>query len=109
MPIHLSTTYEQNGLGKLKTGFDYSRCGNPTREGLEKCISAIENGKYTISFSSGCAAISSLMMTLKAGDEVISIDDVYGGTRRLFGIFEKNYNIKYHYLSMVGDLDHLDN
>jgi len=59
----------------------------------------LEKGKYTLAYSSGCAAITGLMMTMKSGDVVISIEDVYGGTRRLFDKLEENYNIKFIYIS----------
>lgn len=63
-------------------------------------MSSLEKGKYTIAYSSGCAAITTLMMTLKTGEEVISIDDVYGGSRRLFDkVFFKNFKVKYTYLN----------
>lgn len=84
VPISLATTYAQHSPGNPYGTFDYSRCGNPTREHLERLISAIEKTKYTITFSSGCAAANSLIQMVNAGEEVICIDDVYGGTQRMF-------------------------
>ena len=82
-PIYQTSTYVQDSPGEHK-GFEYSRTGNPTRLALEKNISALENGKHGLCYSSGLAAIDSVIKLLKAGDEVISTNDLYGGTYRLF-------------------------
>jgi cystathionine gamma-lyase len=84
VPIGLSTTYAQYSPGVPFGNFDYSRCGNPTREHLERQVAAIENGKYCIAFSSGCAVCSAVIQMIRPGEEVICIDDVYGGTQRMF-------------------------
>lgn len=68
----------------LHTGYEYSRTGNPTRQALEECVAALENGKYGLAFSSGSAACMTIMHLLKSGDHVICGDDVYGGTNRYF-------------------------
>lgn len=81
-PIVLSSTFAQEGPGKHK-GFEYARTGNPTRQVLEANIAALESGKHGIAFASGCAAMTTFFHTLKAGDHVISSDDVYGGTFRI--------------------------
>jgi cystathionine gamma-synthase/cystathionine gamma-lyase len=81
--ISLSTTFAQPEPGKPKT-FDYSRSGNPTRAALESCLQALEGGTHAFAFASGCAAATTLLHTLRPGDHVISGDDVYGGTYRLF-------------------------
>jgi cystathionine gamma-lyase len=84
VPISLSTTYAQRAPGKPFGPYDYSRTGNPTRGNLERLIAGLENAKYSLIWSSGMAAISGIIHLLKTGDEVISIDDVYGGTQRYF-------------------------
>jgi cystathionine gamma-synthase/cystathionine gamma-lyase len=82
-PIVLSSTFAQEGPGQHK-GFEYSRSGNPTRKALEACVAAIEGGKHGLSFGSGLGATTTILHTLKTGDHVLSGDDVYGGTFRLF-------------------------
>lgn len=84
IPIHLSSTFAQKQVNKPTAGFDYSRSGNPTRAALEKNLAALENGKYALAFSSGMAAITNVLLLLKPGDHVIAIDNLYGGTHRLF-------------------------
>jgi cystathionine gamma-lyase len=97
-PISLSTTFQQVTPGEHK-GYDYSRSGNPTRCALEQNIAALEGGNYGFAFSSGLAATATLVTTLKAGDEVISADDVYGGTRRYFTrVSHPNSGIVYHFV-----------
>src|ERR1700690_4395033 len=76
-PIVLSSTFAQDGPGVHK-GFDYSRAGNPTGEALEKCFAAREGAKNGIAFGSGCAATTSLLLTLKSGDHVVVGDYFYG-------------------------------
>ncbi|MBL4669586.1 MAG: cystathionine gamma-synthase [Flavobacteriales bacterium] len=98
-PIYQTSTYVQLEVGKHK-GYEYSRTLNPTRHALEKNIAAIENGKYGACFGSGLAAMDCIIKTLNPGDEVISTDDLYGGSYRIFtSIFEK-YGIKFHFVSM---------
>ena len=82
-PIYQTSTYVQESPGKHK-GYEYSRTQNPTRDALQKSIAALENAKYGICFSSGMGAIDAIIKLLKSGDEVISIDDLYGGSYRLF-------------------------
>lgn len=84
VPIHLSTTFARKKVNQPTQGLEYSRSGNPTRYALEKNLAALENGKYGFAFSSGLAAITNILLLLQKGDHVVSIDDVYGGTRRLF-------------------------
>ena len=81
-PIHLSTTFAQDGPGKHR-GFEYSRTDNPTRRTLEACLAALETGAHGIAFASGCAATTAVMQLLRPGDHVIASDDVYGGTFRI--------------------------
>jgi cystathionine gamma-synthase/cystathionine gamma-lyase len=82
MPIVLSSTFAQDGPGKHK-GFDYSRSGNPTRRALERCVAALEGAEHGFAFSSGCAAMTTLLHSLSPGDHVVSSDDVYGGSFRI--------------------------
>ncbi len=82
-PIVLATTFAQEGPGAHK-GYDYSRAGNPTRDALERCLAALEGGAFGIAFGSGCAAATTVLLTLKSGDHVLVGDDVYGGTFRIF-------------------------
>src|SRR5882672_5049906 len=81
-PIHLSTTFAQDGPGAHR-GFEYSRTDNPTRRTLEACVAALESGAHGIAFSSGCAATTALLQLLRPGDHVVACDDVYGGTFRI--------------------------
>ncbi|MBM3268284.1 MAG: cystathionine gamma-synthase [Candidatus Sericytochromatia bacterium] len=83
VPIYQTSTYTQADVGVHK-GFDYSRTANPTRLALERCLASLENAAYGLAFSSGMAAIDSVMKLLAAGDHVVVSDDVYGGTYRLF-------------------------
>jgi len=82
-PIVLATTFAQPEPGK-PLRFDYSRSGNPTRAALEACLAALEDGERAFAFSSGCAAATTLLNTLRPGDHVVCGDDVYGGTYRIF-------------------------
>lgn len=98
-PIYQTSTYKQSTPGGHK-GFQYSRTGNPTRSALERSLASIENGKYGLAFGSGLAAIDAVIKLLKSGDEIISTNDLYGGSYRLFTrIFEK-MGIRFHFVSM---------
>jgi cystathionine beta-lyase/cystathionine gamma-synthase len=81
-PIHLSSTFAQDGPGGHK-GFEYSRTDNPTRRMLEHCVAALEAGAHGLAFASGCAATTAVMQLLRPGDHVNACDDVYGGTFRI--------------------------
>ena len=105
-PIYQTSTYSQSTPGGHK-GFEYSRSGNPTRTALENGLASIENGKHGLAFGSGLAAIDAVMKLLKPGDEVVSTNDLYGGTHRLFtSIFEK-FGIKFHFVGM-DDLQNIE-
>jgi len=101
-PIYQTSTYIQEQVGVHK-GYEYSRTQNPTRHALEKNIAAIENGKHGACFGSGLAAIDCLLKILNPGDEVVSTNDLYGGTYRLFNTIFAKYGIKFHYVGM-GDV-----
>lgn len=82
-PVFQTSTYVQEGLGKPRQGYEYSRTRNPTRTPLEANLAALENGKHGLCFASGMAATDAVMRMLKPGDEIIACDDMYGGTYRL--------------------------
>jgi cystathionine gamma-lyase len=83
VPIYQTSTYTQEGLGQHK-GYEYSRTGNPTRAALEECLASLEDCRYGLAFASGLAATTAVLSLLEAGDHVVSGDDLYGGTYRLF-------------------------
>jgi cystathionine gamma-lyase len=91
-PIVLSSTFAQTGPGEHK-GWDYSRAGNPTRDTLEACLASLEGGTHAVTFASGCAATTSILLLLKSGDHVLVGDDVYGGTFRIFDKVMKQFGI----------------
>src|SRR5664279_2804037 len=84
VPIHLSTTFARKEVFIPTGGYDYSRSGNPTRAALERNLAALENAKYAYSYASGITAITNILLLLKPGDHVLAIDNIYGGTFRLF-------------------------
>jgi cystathionine beta-lyase len=98
-PIYQTTTYSQTTPGGHK-GFEYSRSGNPTRAALERAFASIENGEYGLAFGSGLAAIDAVLKLLKPGDEVISTNDLYGGSYRLFTKIYEDFGIKFHFIGM---------
>ncbi len=98
-PIYQTSTYVQEGIGEHK-GYQYSRSLNPTRHALEQNLAAIENGKYGACFGSGMAAIDCIIKKLNPGDEVISTNDLYGGSYRIFTTIFEKYGIKFHFVSM---------
>ena len=82
-PVYLTSTFTQQGIGQHQ-GYEYSRTGNPTRAALEACLASLEDGRHGLAFASGLAAIDAVLAQLRAGDHVVSVEDVYGGTYRLF-------------------------
>lgn len=98
-PIYQTSTYKQASPGDFK-GYEYSRTGNPTRTALENNLAALENGKYGLCFGSGLAAIDAIIKLLSPGDEVISTNDLYGGTYRIFTKIFEDYGIKFHFIGM---------
>ncbi len=98
-PIYANSTYVQDSPGEDR-GYEYSRTGNPTRTDLEDNLASLEGGEYGRSFSSGMGAINTVLNLLESGDHVVSSDDVYGGTRRIFDqVFEK-YDLEFSYVDM---------
>lgn len=98
-PIYQTSTYAQTTPGGHK-GYEYSRTHNPTRNALENALASIENGSYGLAFGSGLAAIDAIIKLLKPGDEVISTNDLYGGSFRLFTKIYEDFGIKFHFVGM---------
>ena len=98
-PIYQTSTYAQASPGKHK-GFEYSRTGNPTRQALEHSLASIEGGNYGLAFASGLASIDAIIKLLNPGDEVISTNDLYGGTFRLFNSVFKKFGIEFKFIGM---------
>jgi len=98
-PIYQTSTYTQESPGKNK-GYAYARGKNPTRIALEKCLAELEGAKHGLCFSSGMGAIDAVAKLLRPGDEVITGDDLYGGTYRMFTKVYANFGIKFHFVDM---------
>ena len=96
-PIFQTATYAQAGLGEHK-GFEYSRTSNPTRTALEVCMAALEDGKFGLAFASGMAAESAILSLLSSGDHIVSCDDLYGGSYRIFERVMRRYNVETSYV-----------
>lgn len=99
-PIFQTSTYVQESPGKHQ-GYAYARGKNPTRDALQKNIAALENGKHCLCFSSGMGAIDAVIKLLRPGDEVITGDDLYGGSYRMFTKVFANYGIRFHFVNMT--------
>lgn len=97
-PVFLTSTYAQKSPGVPVGDYEYSRAANPTRTALEEALASIENGAKGLAFSSGLAATDCLLRGLKAGDEVIAMDDLYGGTYRMFTRIYKDSGIVFHFV-----------
>lgn len=97
VPIYQTSTFVQEAPGVNK-GYDYARTGNPTRAALEEIIAKLENGSTGIAFGSGLAAIDSVLKLLKSGDEILAVDDIYGGAFRLFTHIYEKFGIKVNYV-----------
>jgi cystathionine beta-lyase/cystathionine gamma-synthase len=103
-PIFQTATYVQEGLGEHK-GFEYSRTSNPTRKALEACMAALEDGTYGLAFASGMAAESAILSLLNSGDHIVSCDDLYGGTYRIFERVLRRYTVVTSYVPTGDGLD----
>jgi len=99
-PVYLTSTYAQSGPGEHK-GFEYSRTRNPTRDALQGCLAALENGKHALAFASGLAATDAVLHLLSAGDHVVLSDDLYGGTFRLADKVFKRLGIEQSYVDVT--------
>ncbi|GAC1398899.1 MAG: cystathionine gamma-synthase [Ktedonobacteraceae bacterium] len=97
-PIYQTSTYAQTGMGEHK-GFEYARTANPTRSALEACIASLENGTHGLAFASGMAAESAVLSLLSAGDHMVSCDDLYGGSYRIFERIMRRYNVETSYVT----------
>jgi cystathionine beta-lyase/cystathionine gamma-synthase len=98
-PIYQTSTYAQTSPGVHK-GYEYSRSANPTRTAVENSFASIENGKFGLAFGSGLAAIDCVLKLLSPGDEVVSTNDLYGGSYRIFTKIFENFGIKFHFIGM---------
>lgn len=99
-PVYLTSTYVQESPGVHK-GYEYSRTGNPTRKAYEDCLASLESGKSGFAFASGCAATTTVMHILKAGDHVVACDDMYGGTFRLFDKVLRHNGIEFSFVDLT--------
>lgn len=99
-PVYQTSTYIQTSPGTPLAEYEYSRAANPTRTALENALASIENGARGLAFSSGLAATDCLLRSFKAGDEIIAMDDLYGGTYRMFTKIYKDSGIVFHFVDM---------
>jgi len=104
-PIYQTSTYAQEGLGRHK-GYEYSRSGNPTRTALEECLASLEGARHGLAFGSGLGAETTILHTLHSGDHVVAMDDLYGGTFRLFERVFRPLGLTFSYVD-ARDLDAL--
>ncbi len=111
VPIYQTATFVQESPGVHK-GFDYARTNNPTRKVLENLIAKMEGGDAGFAFASGLAAVDAVLKLLKTGDEIIAVDDIYGGSFRIFTHIYQKFGIKVHYVdtsNAINIIDHLNN
>ncbi|XGC80772.1 cystathionine gamma-synthase [Bdellovibrio bacteriovorus] len=99
-PLYLTSTYVQESPGVHK-GWEYSRTHNPTRRAYENCMASLESGKYGFAFASGCAATTTILHLLKGGDHVVAMDDMYGGTFRLFDKVLKHDGMEFSFVDLT--------
>lgn len=97
VPIYQTSTFVQEAPG-VNRGYDYARSGNPTRSALEELVARLENGSTGLAFASGLAAIDAVIKLLKTGDEIIAVDDIYGGAFRLFNNVYEQFGISVRYV-----------
>jgi cystathionine beta-lyase/cystathionine gamma-synthase len=108
-PIYMTSTYVQDAPAEPRNGYEYSRTQNITRFALQDALAALEGGACGFTFTSGMAAIHTLMLMLKPGDRIVAANDLYGGTHRLFAQIESRFGLKYDFIdaSDPAQLDHL--
>ncbi|MCC6298968.1 MAG: cystathionine gamma-synthase [Anaerolineales bacterium] len=94
-PVYFTSTYMQDGVGKPRQGYEYSRTMNPTRKALQDCLAALEGGNHGLAFASGLAATDTILRLLKSDDHVLAGNDVYGGTFRLFDKVLRRFNLDF--------------
>jgi cystathionine beta-lyase/cystathionine gamma-synthase len=97
-PIFQTSTYVQPAVGEPRGHYDYGRTANPTREALEANLAALESGTHAVAFSSGLAAIDGILRRLSAGDHVVSEENTYGGTTRMFNRVLSRFGISFTYV-----------
>lgn len=102
VPLYQTSTYLQDAVGEPR-GYEYSRTDNPTRRALEVCLASLEQATHAVTFGSGMAALTTMVMTLKSGDRVLIPDDVYGGTYRLFSKVMVDFGISYDTVDMTDE------
>ena len=98
-PVYQTSTYVQDGLGRHK-GYEYARTQNPTREALERCVASLEGGTHGFAFGSGLAALDTLLKLLKAGDHVVSGQNIYGGSHRLMERVYGQFGLQFSFVDM---------
>ncbi|HRG84631.1 MAG TPA: aminotransferase class I/II-fold pyridoxal phosphate-dependent enzyme, partial [Chitinophagales bacterium] len=108
VPIYQTATYVQESPG-IHKGYDYARSNNPTRKALEDLIATLENGVAGFAFASGLAAIDAVLKLLKTGDEILAVDDIYGGAFRLFTHVYEKFGIKVTYVDTTEIINVIDN
>lgn len=94
-PVYLTSTYKQDGIGRPRQGYEYSRTLNPTRKALQDCLAELESGKWGLAFASGMAATDTVLRMLAQGDHVVAGNDVYGGTFRLFDKILRRFGLDF--------------
>jgi cystathionine gamma-lyase len=99
-PVYLTSTYVQESPGVHK-GWEYSRTHNPTRKAFENCFANLESAQYGFAFASGCAATTTILHLLNEGDHVVAMDDMYGGTFRLFDKVLKHHGLRFSYVDLT--------
>ncbi len=99
VPVFLTSTFAQKSPGE-HSGYEYSRAANPTRQALEDALVSIENGARGLAFGSGLAAIDCVLKLLNPGDEIIAVDDLYGGSYRMFTRLFEKYQLKFHFVNL---------
>jgi hypothetical protein len=101
VPIYQTSTFVQEAPG-INRGYDYARTNNPTRAALEKIIAQLEGGSTGIAFASGLAAIDAVIKLLESGDEIVAVDDIYGGAFRMFNHIYDKFGVKVNYIDTTG-------
>ncbi len=102
-PIVTASTFRQDGVGRPRGGYEYSRTGNPTRDRLERAVAALEGGRFGIAFASGSAATAAVLELVGPGEEVVAVDDVYGGTYRYLTAVARPRGIESRFVDLTGD------
>src|SRR5881275_765945 len=106
-PIYQTSTYAQDGVGRPRRGYEYSRSQNPTRERLERAVATLERARHGIAFASGSAATAAIAQLAVAGEEIVVGDDVYGGTYRYFERVHRAAGVMTKYVDLASGPDAL--